>query len=57
MKSFAGFEVMKVVAEAAGVGFWVGARADLAQDEEGAGVDGWRVGGNRASIPTDSPCC
>lgn len=40
MKSFAGFEVMRVVAEAAGVGFWAGARADLAQDEEGAGVDG-----------------
>lgn len=41
MKSFAAFEVMRVAAEAAGVGFGVGASADLAQDEEGAGVDGW----------------
>jgi hypothetical protein len=40
MNQSAGFEAMKVVAEATGVGFWAGARADLAQDEERVGVDG-----------------
>ncbi len=41
MNQSAGFETMRVAGEAAWVSFWVGARADLARDEEGAGVDGW----------------
>ena len=37
MNQFAAFEVMRGAAEAAGVGFWAGVRADLPQDEEEAG--------------------
>lgn len=40
MNQSAAFEIMTVAAEAAGVGFWAGTSVDLAQDEEGAGVDG-----------------